>query len=161
MIEVISYKSVNGLEFGASPKRVIEVFGEPNDKGFTNNNCIECLNYDNYSIIFDGEKFSEFVICPHVKAIVNGVKIGWTLKELLEIIKLDKNPRIDNDGITLYNLGMYIYAFDSSDDDDFNDKAIEFFKKGIMDEHKKNTKPFNLEELKKEIKDSNLEIDLP
>jgi len=162
MIEVISYKSVNGLEFGASPKEVVEVFGEPESKDGRFDN-IEYF-YKNFRVDFDNfDNFDNFDIYPQTKATLNGIPIAWTLKEILHIIELDSNPIIDDYSITLYDLGVSFGDFHTSDDDDFSDKTIAFFKKGYWDDikDKYNAKPFNLEELKKEIKNSNLEIDLP
>jgi hypothetical protein len=167
MIEVISYKSINGLEFGASPKRVIEVFGEPrlkrNDRGYVE------YAFEQYRVIFDkNNNFSEFLLYPRTKATLNGIPIAWTLKEILPIIKSDNNTIISSDdyGIILPKYGMYIGAYHISDDDDDSDKSIEFLANDVMDEYlieeiEENAKPFNLDELKKEIKNSNLEIDIP
>jgi hypothetical protein len=163
MIEVISYKSVNGLEFGASPEEVIEIFEEP--ESINENKMYYSISDPNdydFIISLDNNKFVEFLLCPRTKAILNGTPIAWTLKEILHIIELDSNPIIDDYSITLYDLGVSFGDFHTSDDDDFSDKTIAFFKKGYWDDikDKYNAKPFNLEELKKEIKDSNLEIDL-
>jgi hypothetical protein len=168
MIEVISYKSVNGLEFGASSKKVIEVFGKP--ESINENKMYYSISDPNdydFIIILDNNKFVEFLLCPRTKATINGIPIAWTLKEMLPIIESDNNTIISSGdyGIILPKYGMYVGAFHISDDDD-NDKSVEFLAKDVMDEYlieeiEENAKPFNLEELKKEIKNSNLEIDLP
>lgn len=160
MIEVISYETVNGLEFGASPKDAIKIFTNPYFEEINDDGSFSFI-YENYSIIFDtNSKFSEFTISPKTKATINGMQIQWTLKGMLDIIYSDSDPRMDDDGIILYDLGMYLYAFDSSDDDDFSDKTINFFAKGTMNEWKEDTRPFNLEEIKQYIHKMNLNIKL-
>jgi len=158
MIEAFSYDSINGLKFGATLGEAIEIFGKPASRGKIRSE-VEEFFYDKYRIGFDkNNKFSDFELYPQTKAKINGVEIGWTLKEILDIIKLDKDPRIDDDGITLYDLGIYIYAFDGSDDDDFSDKTISFFAKGEMDQYKEDSEPFNIDIVKQKIKAWKLNI---
>ena len=160
MIEVISYDSVNGLKFGGSKEKALQIFASPYSESINDDGSFSLI-YEKYSIIFDmNGKFSEFAISPQTKATINGVEIKWTLKEILDVIYLDSDPRMDDDGIILYDLGIYIYAFDSSDDDDFSDKTIDFFAKGTMDEWKDKTRPFNIEEIKKYIEKRGLDIKL-
>lgn len=160
MIEVISYESVNGLKFGESKEEALQIFASPNSESINDDGSFSLI-YEKYSIIFDiNSKFSEFTISPQTKATINGVEVKWTLKEMLDVIYLDSDPRMDDDGIILYDLGIYLYAFDSSDDDDFSDKTIDFFARGTMDEWKENSKPFDLEAIKRNIKEKHLNIKL-
>ena len=166
MIEAISYESVNGLKFGASPEEAIRIFGKPESMDQKTNETVlyysvtKPNDYD-YIVYFDSNKgFTDFALVPQTKATINGVEIKWTLKEILDVIYLDSDPRMDDDGIILYDLGMYIYAFDSSDDDDYSDKTIDFFAKGTMDEWKDKTRPFDIDEIKKYIKERGLDINL-
>jgi len=158
MIEVVSYDNVNGLKFGATPEETIKIFGEPDSISKDQSDFMQ-FHYKDFTINFyENDIFKEFILSPCTKAKINGVEIGWTLKEILNVIKLDKDPRMDDDGITLYDLGVYIYAFESSDDDDFSNKTISFFARGNMDEFKEATKPFDLEEIKQYIKERELDI---
>lgn len=166
MVECISYESVNGLRFGASPDEAIKIIGEPKKtrrkakETILYYKIIKSNDYD-YIIHFDDEEgFTEFELTPKINATLNGLKLGWTLKEVLNIIVLDNNPLVyDDDSIILYDFGVIFGAFLYSDND-FSDKSILFFKKGYRDDLKKYARPFSIEYAKELIKKKHLNIKL-
>jgi len=143
MIEYVSYKSVNHLEFGASIGETISIFGEPDRQIKDIDGDIE-LFYKNFTISFNSNnEFIHFGLYPPSIATVNGQKIGWNYEKIKKTIAMDSNPRIDDVGfIILYDLGVTIVDFCTSDDS-LSDKTIGFFKKGQFDEFKKQTQPFD------------------
>jgi hypothetical protein len=161
MIECISYNCVNGLRFGATVEEAIDIFGEPNRKYINQDKTVD-LVYDEFRVVFnDNQKFSEFGLYPQTKAKINGVEIPWYFKSIKNIIKLDSDPRIDDVGfIILYELGMTIVDFHTSDDDDFSDKAFGFFSKGIFDDSYDETQPLDFEKIEQKIRIEGLEVEL-
>ena len=134
MIKYISYKSVNGVPFGATEEEVIQIFGEPENRSIGRANNI-LLHYDNYSINFnDKNEFVYFGITHRIKEeiIINTQKIGWTLKEVANIIKMDSNPVVDDAYIILRDLGVTFINFHDIEDDDMSERVIAFFAKGEM-----------------------------
>jgi len=151
MIECISYERVNDLYFNDSPEKAIEVFGEPELKSKSRSGNIE-LYYDiskkntfDYKIIFDeNNKFSEFMLYPFTKVKINKMDIKWTLEGILPIIEQDSDPRMDPYSITLYDLGILFGEFNPEYIK--SNGSINIFRKGELDEFRKDTKPFNLNE---------------
>jgi len=147
MIECIGYERVNNLYFNDSPEKAIEVFGEPTQKSksetYTLKFYYDISNKDDYDfqIIFENNEFSEFILYPHTEATINGIKIGWDLKDILNIIKIDTNPRMDNYDIILYDLGISFGDFKKIGN--YDNRTINLFKKGELDEFKDDTQPFN------------------
>ena len=144
MIEYVSYERVNDLYFGNSPKRAIEVFGEAKDK-FEDEQGNTILMYSDYTISFDlNQKFFYFALHPQTTAKINGKSIGWTFDDIKPIITLDSNPTESSGFIILRDLGVAIVDFHTSEDDDFSDKVIVFFREGEFDENIRMEQSFKL-----------------
>jgi len=149
MIEYVPYERVNELYFNDSPEKAIEVFGEPDLKSrdYTGNLEFYYRTPDKndfaFKIIFDeNDKFSEFLLYPSTKAQINGIPIGWTLEDIKPIISKDSNPRMDDYGIILYDLGIAFGSFRESDS--IGDRSINLFRKGELDEFIKDTEPYDV-----------------
>ena len=151
MIDYISYERVNDLYFNDSSEKAIQVFGEPELKSKSHSDKVEFYysvskknDYD-FAIIFDeDDKFSEFILYPHTKARINGIVIEWELDKILNIINLDNNPRMDDYGITLYDLGIAFGSFKETDS--LSEKSINLFRKGIFDDFQEDTNSFHINE---------------
>ena len=132
MVEYISYESVNGVPFGATEKEVIEVFGEPNSRG--DRRGVLILDYKNYAVNFNEEgKFVYFGVHRTAKVTINGQLVGWTLKEVADIIRMDSHPVVDDAYIILRDLGVTFINFHDIEDDDTSDRVMAFFAKGEME----------------------------
>lgn len=135
MIKYISYKSVNGVPFGATEEEVIQILGKPENRSIDRDNDI-LLHYDNYSINFNDKNEFVYVGITHrikEEIIINTQKAGWTLKEVENIIKMDSNPVVDDAYIILRDLGVTFINFHDIEDDDMSERVIAFFAKGEMD----------------------------
>jgi len=135
MIKYITYESVNGLPFGATVEKAIQIFGKPEEEDVDRADNI-LLYYENYVINFNDKKeFVYFGIDHRIKEeiIINTQKAGWTLKEVANIIQMDSNPVVSGAYIILRDLGVTFINFHDIEDDDMSERAIAFFAKGEME----------------------------
>jgi len=133
MIEYISYESVNGVPFGATENEIIELLGKPDSKDVHKNKRVS-LYYQNFTLHLDNKNCFRLIdIVPTAKVTINGQAVGWTLKKVSNIIRMDSYPVVDDAYITLRDLGVTFVNFHNIKDDDMSERVITFFAKGEME----------------------------
>ena len=143
MIEYISYESVNGIPFGATEEELIEILGKPDKFSKDRKNNL-IIRFQDFAINFNQE--GKFIYCgvhPTAKVTINGEPVGWTLKEVAPIIRIDSHPVVDDAYIILRDLGVTFINFHDIEDDDRSERVMAFFARDEMEVYD-SEKPFEL-----------------
>jgi hypothetical protein len=131
MIQINSYKGINGFAFGSSEADAIAAFGEPVRRS-TNRRQEKELHFSDFVLRFDATsgEFREVTLLPNCVGAINGNVIAWD-DRFLCWLALEDHDLMEVLGFVLsLKLGISISGFH---DEDESQKAIHAFRYGDWD----------------------------
>jgi hypothetical protein len=140
MIELSSYRQVNGVPFESKEAAIITAFGEPNFRSVNGDGETE-LHYVSHVARFEAGSgfFREFTLLPGCEARVNGIQVVWE-PSFLAVVQAADPQLLEALGFILsLKLGL---AFSGFHDDDVSQRAIHAFREGDWDMFRERMKPF-------------------
>ena len=141
MIELTSYRQVNGVRFGSNEDEIVAAFGEPSTRLVNHEGEIELLYPNCIARLEAGSKrFREFTLLPGCEARVNGIHVEWQPDFLGLIQSSDPNLFEVLGFILSLRLGLALSGFH---DDDPSQMAIHAFREGDWAIFRQRMKPFH------------------
>src|SRR5687767_9324901 len=128
MIRIISYKSINGVDFGASQSEVITQLGKPIKIGKNNEDELE-FDYSSFVLRFEAlsSQLRECTLLPNCQASINGVEVIWSYDFLRWLCSQDSDLKDLGDFVLSLKLGVSVSGFH---DGETSHQAIHAFKRG-------------------------------
>lgn len=140
MIQINSYKDINGLAFKSREADAIAVFGQPvrRDK---NREQEKELHFSDFILRFDAssDDFREITLLPGCAGAINGNLISWDDNFLRWLVSEDQDLKEVLGFVLSLKLGIAISGFH---DDDESEKAIHAFRYGDWDMFQDRMRPF-------------------
>jgi len=140
MIQINSYKDINGVAFGSNEADVISVFGEPVRRA-KNREQEKELYFPAYVLRFDAKSdvLREVTLLPGCEAEINANAIFWDNRLLYWLGTQDDDLKEALGFVLSLKLGIALSGFH---DDDESQKAIHAFRFGDWDMFKDRMRPF-------------------
>lgn len=131
MNELISYQSINGLQFGDPPKRADELFGNARLEKHNREGELE-KHYDEFILRFTPEtnQFRECTVPFNAPTSLNGVALEWSVSGLQSLCKDDGEPMEFYGSIVLFSKGVSLTGLEEGAE---SDRSITIFSQGDWD----------------------------
>ncbi|WP_337245605.1 hypothetical protein [Luteimonas sp. gir] len=142
MIQLIPYRSVNGLLLGDYVDRAKELFGDPVvERRDGSGNLIE--QYRSLILVFQKEtlRLQECEVQCGVKTQVNGRDLDWSLPGLKALCEEDGDPQEYYGSVILFKIGIVMSGVGEGAE---SDRTIGIFLRDVWADLRPKMKPFTL-----------------
>lgn len=141
MIEISSYKSINGITFGSSESDVISFFGQPIRHSKNSEKEAE-LHFPSFILRFDSVtgQLREASLLPKCDAVINGKLIIWDENFLFWLASEDQDLVEVLGFVISLKLGIAVSGFHDNDE---SQKAVHAFRHGDWDMFRNRMRPFS------------------